>query len=290
MIWGMLRNPAYAGRAVFGKTQIIHAQPGLNRIARLQGRTVPRPVKSIDRPWEAATAGVSRSWLYRQADLRQIDQLRQTEPASTSHAADGARQSSGASLARLNQVLERNRQLADDNARLRRQLAQSTRRATQPPRRLRSSLTLPQRSDPADGRLRRHGSHVNDTVLDMTAQVNDMSILKAEDNRRQRQPLDPAALAADRHLPAAPVDIGQFQAGDLGAAPAQPREHGRDRQVAAAGNGAGIAARQQPRDHRGVQSARHLMSRLAHSPSGYGGLGGYWPDMIRRLMIRPIWR
>ncbi len=50
VIWGMLRNPAYAGRAVFGKTQVIHAQPGLNRIARLQGRTTPRPVKTVDRP------------------------------------------------------------------------------------------------------------------------------------------------------------------------------------------------------------------------------------------------
>jgi site-specific DNA recombinase len=50
VIWGMLRNPAYAGRAVFGKTQAIHAQPGLNRIARLQGRTTPRPVKTVDRP------------------------------------------------------------------------------------------------------------------------------------------------------------------------------------------------------------------------------------------------
>src|SRR5260370_29027585 len=59
----------------------------------------------------AATAGVSRSWLYRQAGLRQqIDQLRQTGPASASHAAEGATQSSGASLrARLNQALERNR-------------------------------------------------------------------------------------------------------------------------------------------------------------------------------------
>jgi site-specific DNA recombinase len=50
VVWGMLRNPAYAGRAVFGKTQVIHEQPGLNRIARLQGRTVPRPVKTVDRP------------------------------------------------------------------------------------------------------------------------------------------------------------------------------------------------------------------------------------------------
>src|ERR1039457_2069999 len=83
----------------------------------------------------AATAGVSRSWLYRQADLRQqIDQLRQTEPASTSHAAEGATQSSGASLrARLNHALERNRQLADDNARLRSQLAQALGEQRQPP-------------------------------------------------------------------------------------------------------------------------------------------------------------
>ena len=50
VIWGMLRNPAYAGRAVFGKTQAIHEQPALNRVARLQGRTTPRPVKTVDRP------------------------------------------------------------------------------------------------------------------------------------------------------------------------------------------------------------------------------------------------
>ena len=55
VVWGMLRNPAYAGRAVFGKTQIIHAQPGLNRIARLQGRTTPRAVKTVDRPREEWT-------------------------------------------------------------------------------------------------------------------------------------------------------------------------------------------------------------------------------------------
>ncbi|HEV2372985.1 MAG TPA: recombinase family protein, partial [Streptosporangiaceae bacterium] len=52
VIWAMLRNPAYQGRAVFGKTQVIHAQPGLNRVARLQGRTTPRAVKTVDRPRE----------------------------------------------------------------------------------------------------------------------------------------------------------------------------------------------------------------------------------------------
>ena len=30
VVWGTLRNPAYAGRAVFGKTMIIHEQPGLS--------------------------------------------------------------------------------------------------------------------------------------------------------------------------------------------------------------------------------------------------------------------
>src|SRR6266540_3537179 len=37
VIWGMLRNPAYAGRAVFGKTMVVHESPGLNRVALLQG-------------------------------------------------------------------------------------------------------------------------------------------------------------------------------------------------------------------------------------------------------------
>ena len=55
VIWGMLRNPAYAGRAVFGKTMAISESPGLNRVARLQGRSVPRPVRTIDRPREEWT-------------------------------------------------------------------------------------------------------------------------------------------------------------------------------------------------------------------------------------------
>jgi DNA invertase Pin-like site-specific DNA recombinase len=55
VIWGMLRNPACAGRAVFGKTMAIHESPGLNRVARLQGRSVPRAVKTVDRPREEWT-------------------------------------------------------------------------------------------------------------------------------------------------------------------------------------------------------------------------------------------
>jgi site-specific DNA recombinase len=52
VVWGMLRNPAYAGTAVFGKTMAVAGSPGLNRRARLEGRTTPRAVKTVDRPRE----------------------------------------------------------------------------------------------------------------------------------------------------------------------------------------------------------------------------------------------
>ncbi|MCE7004536.1 recombinase family protein [Kibdelosporangium philippinense] len=55
VIWGMLRNPAYTGRAVFGKTRVVHESPGLNRVARLQGRSTPRASKAVDRPREEWT-------------------------------------------------------------------------------------------------------------------------------------------------------------------------------------------------------------------------------------------
>jgi len=52
VVWAMLRNPAYAGTAVFGKTMATSGTPGLNRVARLQGRATPRAVKTVDRPRE----------------------------------------------------------------------------------------------------------------------------------------------------------------------------------------------------------------------------------------------
>jgi site-specific DNA recombinase len=52
VIWAMLRNPAYAGKAVFGKTMVINESPGLNRRARLEGRSTPRASKTVDRPRE----------------------------------------------------------------------------------------------------------------------------------------------------------------------------------------------------------------------------------------------
>ena len=55
VVWSMLRNPAYAGRAAFGKTRIVAGQPALNRVSRLQGRTTPRPAKAVARPREEWT-------------------------------------------------------------------------------------------------------------------------------------------------------------------------------------------------------------------------------------------
>jgi hypothetical protein len=76
----------------------------------------------------ARAAGISRSWLYTQPDISsQIRRLRQeTDRAGSAGAVPAAQRATDASLrARLAAALDRNRQLADDNARLRRQLARA---------------------------------------------------------------------------------------------------------------------------------------------------------------------
>ncbi len=55
VVWAMLRNPAYAGTAAFGKTQVLPESPGLNRRARLEGRTTPRASRTVRRPEEEWT-------------------------------------------------------------------------------------------------------------------------------------------------------------------------------------------------------------------------------------------
>jgi len=52
VIWGMLRNPTYAGRACFGKTMRTEQTAGLNRTARLAGRATPRHYTVTDRARE----------------------------------------------------------------------------------------------------------------------------------------------------------------------------------------------------------------------------------------------
>ena len=76
----------------------------------------------------AQAAGISRSWLYTQPDISsQIRRLRQdTSSAGSAGAVPAAQRATDPSLrARLAAALDRNRQLADDNARLRRQLARA---------------------------------------------------------------------------------------------------------------------------------------------------------------------
>jgi hypothetical protein len=76
----------------------------------------------------AAAAGISRSWLYTQPDISsQIRRLREnTDGAGSAGAIPPPQRATEASLrARLAAALDRNRKLADDNARLRRQLARS---------------------------------------------------------------------------------------------------------------------------------------------------------------------
>ena len=75
----------------------------------------------------AAAAAVSRSWLYTQPDIRdQIQRLR----TSTSRipgvpVPSGQRPTDASQRARLTAALQRNQALADENARLRRQLARA---------------------------------------------------------------------------------------------------------------------------------------------------------------------
>jgi hypothetical protein len=76
----------------------------------------------------ARAAGVSRSWLYTQPDISsQIRRLRQnTDGTGSAGAVPASQRTTDASLrARLTAALDRNKQLADENARLRRQLARA---------------------------------------------------------------------------------------------------------------------------------------------------------------------
>jgi Family of unknown function (DUF6262) len=74
----------------------------------------------------AQAAGISRSWLYTQPDISgQIRRLREkTSGDGSAGAIPASQRATDASLrARLTAALDRNKQLADENARLRRQLA-----------------------------------------------------------------------------------------------------------------------------------------------------------------------
>ena len=75
----------------------------------------------------ARTAGVSRSWLYTQPDIRaEVLRLRDLGRRAPGTSVPARHRSSDASLLRrLEASTARNRELAEDNQRLRRQLAQA---------------------------------------------------------------------------------------------------------------------------------------------------------------------
>ena len=75
----------------------------------------------------ATAAGISRSWLYTQPDIAsQIRRLRARTSRTATTAIPAAQRSGEASLrARLSVALQRNQALANENARLRRQLARA---------------------------------------------------------------------------------------------------------------------------------------------------------------------
>ena len=104
----------------------------------------------------ARTAEVSRSWLYAQADIRaDIQRLRAvTRRTRSAPVPSNQRASQASAQERLQAALDRNQVLAEDNQRLRRQLAQALgeqRRADtrdagdpkpEPVRKSRSSVTI----------------------------------------------------------------------------------------------------------------------------------------------------
>jgi len=92
-----------------------------------------RTLRELDRAGSPVTfeqvaraAGISRSWLYSQPDIRtQIQQLRDTSRRAPAPALPPSQRASDASLSqRLQAALHRTRQLEQENQQLRRQLAQ----------------------------------------------------------------------------------------------------------------------------------------------------------------------
>ena len=116
----------------------MHPDPLAEAAARRHELTRAKAVQAlreIDRAGTPVTfarvaeaAGISRSWLYTQPDISgQIRRLREsTGSGGPGRAIPAGQRATDASLrARLAAALDRNRQLADENARLRRQLARA---------------------------------------------------------------------------------------------------------------------------------------------------------------------
>lgn len=79
-VWGMLRNPAYVGRAAFLKTRRTEGQAQINRTARRQGKTASRNKASEHRPrqeWiEIAVPPIVDEDVFALAQQRLVDNTR----------------------------------------------------------------------------------------------------------------------------------------------------------------------------------------------------------------------
>src|SRR5207237_1839107 len=98
-------------------------QPSVTALRRMDAAGQPIPFDAVSRE-----AGVSRSWLYAQEDLRtEIERLRQRHPATSSAQVPPQRQraSDTSLLRRLEAATARIRQLEADNQQLRDALART---------------------------------------------------------------------------------------------------------------------------------------------------------------------
>jgi len=112
-------TPAHLAAAAARRHELTRAR-AIQALRELDRTGTPVTFAAI-----ATAAGISRSWLYTQPDIRgQIEQLRQATQNQPAPAIPATQHATDASLrVRLTTALERNRALAGENTRLRRQLA-----------------------------------------------------------------------------------------------------------------------------------------------------------------------
>jgi signal transduction protein with GAF and PtsI domain len=127
-----------------------HLADAARRRHELTRAKAVQALRELDRAGTAVTfekvardAGVSRSWLYTEPDIRaEIERLRDATRRTTTQIPVSQRASDASLRARLNAVLERNRKLTEENQRLHRQLAHALGEGRESPSPRRASITI----------------------------------------------------------------------------------------------------------------------------------------------------
>jgi hypothetical protein len=113
-------NPAPLALAAARRHELTRAK-AIQALRELDRAGAPVTFASV-----AAAAGISRSWLYTQPDIReQVHRLRSTRGREPGAIPVSQRATDTSLRNRLTAALQRNQALADENARLRRQLARA---------------------------------------------------------------------------------------------------------------------------------------------------------------------